>query len=194
VDDGHGRAAGLEVENTTLVAAGSETKARGTNTFRVIPGDTVVFAIGDCVDAGFGLSTKGTAFVKNPSPRFPVGGLCYEAYDPAAGAPVEGVFFAGWAREASTGLVGAARKDGIQGAEAVLRYLHTLPPAADVPAAAQRLQERVLRLPKPVVTKDAWQRLEAVEQAEAQRLGLPNFKFGSNEEMLEAMGLVGEPR
>ncbi|MCC6189440.1 MAG: FAD-dependent oxidoreductase [Anaerolineales bacterium] len=187
VDDGHGGVAGLQVEDTTLVAANGDTKARGTGAYRVIPADTVVFAIGDRVDEGFGLPVKWNAFVKHPEPCFPVGGLCYEVYDPAAGAPVPSVFVAGWSREASTGLVGAARKDGTSGAQAVLQYLRTLPtaPGADLEA----LRARLAGLPGPVVTKADWQRLEAAEAAEAQRLGLAEFKYSTNAEMLAAMGL-----
>src|SRR5690606_24688248 len=120
VDDGTGRAAGLEVEDTTLVLSGDDTKARGMGTYRVIPGDTVVFAIGDKVDETFGLPVKWNSFVKCPEPRYPMAGNSYEAFDPERECVIEDVFMAGWAREASTGLVGAARKDGTNGAQAVL--------------------------------------------------------------------------
>jgi ferredoxin--NADP+ reductase len=185
--DGHGGVSGLEVEDTTLVAANGDTKARGMGTFRVIPADTVVFAIGDRVDEGVGLPVKWNAFVKHPEPRFPVAGLSYEAYDPQAGGPVDGVFVAGWSREASTGLVGAARKDGTSGAQAVLQYLQTLTPLQG--ARLEALQARLSGLARPVVTKADWQRLEKAEAAEAQRLGLAEFKYASNAEMLAAMGL-----
>ncbi len=188
VDDGAGRVAGLQVENTTLAAAGADTKARGLGTYRVIPGDTVVFAIGDRVDEGVGLPVKWNAFVKNPQARFPVGGLCYEAYDPAAQQVIPDVFMAGWAREASTGLVGAARKDGINGAQAVLQYLAGLPPLGAT--HLDQLRQKLASLPQPVVTKADWQRLEAAEKAEADRRGLSEFKYGTNPEMLAAIGLT----
>jgi hypothetical protein len=44
-------------------------------------------------------------------------------------------------------------------------------------------------LSKPIVTKENIQTLEAVEAAEAQKRGLDEFKFATNEEMLQAMGL-----
>jgi ferredoxin--NADP+ reductase len=188
VDDGAGGVAGLEVEETMLVGEASNPKAKGTGTLRVIPADTVVFAIGDKVDERFGLPVKWNAFVKHPEPRFPVAGLSYEAFDPETNAPVEGVFVAGWSREASTGLVGAARKDGTNGAEAVRQYLETLPPLKD--AGLDALRQKLAALPKPVVTKADWQRLEAAEDAEAKKLSLPEFKFATDEEMLGAMGLV----
>jgi ferredoxin--NADP+ reductase len=188
--DGQGRVAGLQVEDTTLLASQGDTKARGLGTFRVIAGDTVVFAIGDRVDDSFGLPVQWNAFVKNPEPRFPVGGLSYEAYDPAVGQPIADVFVAGWSREASTGLVGAARKDGTNGAQAVMEYLRSGPTVGETHLAA--LRQKIERLPKPAVTKEDWQRLEAAEQAQARERGLTEFKYDSNNAMLAAMGF-GEP-
>lgn len=191
VGDEQGRAAGLEVEDTTLLAAGGDTKARGLGTFRVIPADTVVFAIGDRVDESFGLPVRSNSFVKNPQPSFPMAGLSYETFDPVANLPVPGLFMAGWSREASTGLVGTARKDGINGAQAVLQYLAQLPPLAEADLAG--LHDKLRQLPKPVVSKEDWVRLEAVEREEAARRGLLEFKFGTNAEMLGALGRVTAP-
>jgi ferredoxin--NADP+ reductase len=191
VGDDQGRVAGLEVEDTTLVAAEGDTKARGLGTFRVIPADTVVFAIGDRVDETVGLPVRANSFVKNTQPSFPVAGLSYEAFDPAANQAVPGLFMAGWAREASTGLVGAARKDGTNGAQAVLGYLAQLPPLAG--ADVDGLHQKLRQLCKPAVSKDDWARLESVEHAEAARRGLPEFKYGTNAEMLAAMGLATVP-
>lgn len=184
--DAQGGVAGLEVEDNTLVLKGDDTKSKGLGVKRVVDVDTVVFAIGDTVDESFGLPVKWGAFIKNSEPRFPVDGISYEAFDAEANRPLDGVFVAGWSREASTGLVGAARKDGTNGAKAVMQYLQTLAPAAsgDVPAA---VAERLARLDKPIITKSDWQCLEEAEHAEAARRGVEFFKFASNEEMLAAM-------
>jgi len=180
--------AGLEVEDTSLSLSGAETKARGLGTFRVIPADTVVFAIGDRVDESFGLPVRSNSFVKNPAPRFPMAGLSYECFDPDTNQLVPDVFVAGWSREASTGLVGAARKDGTNGAQAVLQYLQTLPTLSAIQLDA--LRARLSALSKPVVTRPDWERLETVEHAEAAKRGLAEFKFTTNADMLQAMGLV----
>ncbi len=82
--------------------------------------NTVIFAIGDKVDEAFGLPTEWNEYVKNENPLYPVDGISYEAFDPQAGKPIEGVFVGGWSRKASDGLVGYARKDGIHAAKAVL--------------------------------------------------------------------------
>jgi ferredoxin--NADP+ reductase len=188
IGDAHGHVAGLEVEDSTLVASNGDTKAKGLGVKRVIDVDTVVFAIGDRVDDSFGLPVKWNSFVKNPEPRFPVEGVSYEAYDPDANRPLDGVFVAGWSREASTGLVGTARKDGVNGAKAVAQYLQTLPPVYN--GTLEALADKLAHLGKPVVAKSDWQRLEEVERTEAQQRGLEAFKFGADEEMLAAMQLV----
>lgn len=192
VDDGAGRVGGLEVEDMKLVPRNGDTSARGLGTRRVLDVDTVVFCIGDRVDEGFGLPVEWNEFVKHPAPRYPVEGVSYEAYDPAGATPLEGVFMAGWARKASDGLVGVARKDGTLGADAVLRYLDTLPrlDPAQIRRREEQLIQRLAQAPQPVVRKADWQRLEQAEQAEAARQGMEAFKYGANEEMLAAMGMA----
>jgi hypothetical protein len=50
--------------------------------------------------------------------------------------------------------------------------------------------EKIKSLNKPIVTKEDIKKLEAVEIAEAQKRGVEEFKFDSNEDMLQAMGLT----
>jgi ferredoxin--NADP+ reductase len=188
--DESGHVAALEVEETTLALKDGDTKARGTGVKRQIAVDTVVFCIGDRVDETFGLPVKWNEFVKNPAPRFPIDGVSYEAFDPETGQPVEGVFVAGWSREASSGLVGVARKDGENGARVVLQHLQGQPPAADPQSVVERLKAALRDLPKPVVVKEDIQRLEDAERAQAEQLMLEEFKFSTNEEMLAAMDLT----
>lgn len=190
IADANGNVSGLEVEDTKLVAANGDTKAKGLGTRRVIPADTVIFCIGDRVDETFGLPTEWNEYVKNPAPRYPMEGNSYEAFDPAAGAPIADVFVAGWARKASDGLVGVARKDGTLGAQAVLAYLTTQPAQDTVELAGQvaAVEARLGQLGKRVVVHEDLAVLTAAEQAEAQRLGLEDFKFASNEDMLALIG------
>jgi ferredoxin--NADP+ reductase len=191
--DEKGRVKGLEVEETTIQFRedGESTKAISLGTSRVIECDTVVFSIGDRVDKSFGLPLdKWGEFAKNPKPRFPVADLSYEAYDPETGQPLADVFLAGWAREASSGLVGAARKDGENGAKVLLQYLETsgAPDVVENPIA--ELEACLNALPKPVIHKAHWFALEQIEQQKAEKEGLENFKFATNEEMFRAIGLL----
>jgi ferredoxin--NADP+ reductase len=149
--------------------------------------DTVVFCIGDKVEDEFGLPVRWNEFVKNPEPRYPVQDNSYEAYDPQLDKPIKGVFVAGWSREASSGLVGVARKDGESGAQAVLQYFADQPPITGMDKYLAEFRQRLASLDKHVVSKSEWQQLEAQEEAEARRRGLDEFKFGTNEEMLAAI-------
>jgi ferredoxin--NADP+ reductase len=149
--------------------------------------ETVIFAIGDKVDETFGLPVEWNEFVKNEKPAFPVEGLSYEAFDPQAGKLIEGIFVGGWARKASDGLVGYARKDGINASKAVWGYLQTKQPDN---SALDAITAKIIGLRKPAVSKADIQRLEAIEAEEAQKRGWEEFKFSTNEDMLRAMGLT----
>ncbi len=176
----NGKLTKLEVEDNTLSLKDNEVKARGTGNKRTIDVETVIFAIGDKVDESFGLPTEWNEFIKNPNPKFPMDGLSYES-------SIEGVFVGGWSRKASEGLVGYARKDGTNAAKVVLQYLQTKQPANTNP---ETVTAKMKELNKPFITKDDIKRLEAVEAEEAKKRGLEEFKFASNEEMLQAMGLI----
>ena len=187
LSDESGQVCGLEVDDTELVPRNGDTKAQRLGTKRVLDVDTVVFCIGDRVDEAFGLPVQWNEYVKNPDPKFPVGGCSYEAYDPEVDKSVEGVFFAGWSREASSGLVGVARKDGGCGANALLQYLQTKSPQADAEKIIEELEVVLEKNFSSVVSKEDVQRLEAVEKAKAQALGLEEHKMKTNEEMLAAI-------
>jgi ferredoxin/flavodoxin---NADP+ reductase len=179
---------GLEAEDNILVKTNGDTKAKGTGHKRVIPVETVIFAIGDKVDTTFGLPTSSYEFAKNPEPRFPIDGNSYEAYDPETRSVLEDVFVAGWSRQASTGLVGVARKDGTNGSKAVLQYLQTLQPIEVDPAP---LETKLKSLAKPVVTATDVKNLRELEGDEAKKRGAESYKFGTNEEMLSKIMSVG---
>ena len=185
--DEHDNVIGLEVEDTTLVADGSDTKARGLGTHRVLDVEAVIFCIGDRVDENFGLPVSRNEFVKNPDPSYPVDGLSYEAYDPGAAAPIPGVFVAGWSREASSGLVGVARKDGENGAQALLKYLKGLDQHHQAGSVMDDLQGRLQATGERLVVKDDLWILDAIEKIEAKRRGLDYYKLRTNEEMLAAL-------
>jgi ferredoxin--NADP+ reductase len=179
---------GLKIEENTLFSVDGTVKARGLGTTRTIEADTVVFAIGDTVDRDFCVPTYNDAYVVVPQPRFPVGGISFEAYDPDAQKPLDRVFLGGWARQASTGLVGVARRDGENAAEAMLQYLHTQSPMPDLDNVVGKFEQRLIETHERVVDKGHLEKLEAAEQAEAQKLGREDFKFATNDEMLTAMG------
>ena len=171
----------VNVEENLLVRKDDVTKPRGTGEILPIEAETIIFAIGDKVDEDFGLPTEWSEFLKNESPRFPQDGKTYET------AFARDIFVAGWSRKASDGLVGYARKDGVNGAHAVLNHLEELPKISSVDGA---VEEKLASLNKPIVTNDAALHLYDAEAAEAEKRGVEEFKFDENSEMLEAIGLA----
>lgn len=191
VSDTDGNVSGLKVEHTTLsTRPDGGTSAEGLGTTEVIPVDTVIFCIGDRVSSSFGLPlNRWNEYAKNPEPRFPEDGISYEAYDEVNLQPINDVFLVGWAREASSGLVGRARKDGEKGAEAMLQYLRTLPQEEDPQQALMNLETYLKHVPGPVVYKSDFFKLVEIEEQIAEQRGLEMFKFDTNEEMFQAIGL-----
>ncbi|HEX6269631.1 MAG TPA: FAD-dependent oxidoreductase [Anaerolineales bacterium] len=179
IGDAEGKLTQVELEDNILVKTNGDTKAKGIGNRRCLDVETVIFAIGDKVDDTFGLPVEWNEFVKNPNPRFPIDGISYEA-------TAEDVFVGGWSRQASTGLVGYARKDGTNASKAVWQYLETKQP---IEPSLKAVSEKIRSLNKPVVLKEDIRKLEAVELAEAQKLGIEEFKYNNNDEMLQAMGL-----
>ncbi len=102
---------------------------------------------------------------------------------------IQDLFVAGWAREASTGLVGVARRDGINGATATLRYLESLP-GVNGDGAREALAQRMHLAGVTLIGKPDLERLEAIEREQAARLGVDDFKFASNKEMLAVLEKV----
>jgi len=180
IGDENGYLKQVELEDNILVEVNGDTKAKGTGNKRLLNVETVIFAIGDKVDDSFGLPVEWNEFIKNQSPRFPIDGISYES-------PVEDVFVGGWSRQASTGLVGYARKDGTNASKAVWQYLQTKQP---LEPNLKAVAEKIKSLNKPIITKDEVKKLEAVELVEAQKRGMEEFKFDTNDEMLQAIGLT----
>ncbi len=185
VGDAQGRVKAVIFEENTLRLSEGRVVSRGTGRFETIPADTVVFSIGSRVAADFGLPVSHGNFATSPDPRFPVDGISYEVYNPELCAACEDVFVSGWARRASAGIVGLARRDAERGARAVLQYLETLSPRSvpDVGKVFSRLPD----VGRTLVDLEQVHRLEAAEEKIAAERGLPFFKFSSNAEMLRVM-------
>ncbi len=186
--DEKGRVRALRVEKNRLVKRGAVIREQATGEFEEIPLDTVVFAIGDRVDEKLGLPYKDGIFLTDPKsdPLNPEHSL-FRVYDPKQGAVIPGRYVIGWARKASEGLVGKARQDAEKGAAVVLHDLEKVPklPTEEIETRINQLQDRLRTAASPAIPYEKIQTLEQVEQAEAKKRGLEEFKFSSNEEMLQ---------
>jgi len=188
--NGQNQVIGLEAEDTKLELRGADPAAVGLKTCYTIPCDSVVFAVGDRVDEAVGLPYKNGVFVTNPNrtQNDPDDSL-FQAYDEATGEVIPGVFLCGWARKASEGLVGVAKRDGEWCSEVVLRYLADKSPLAaeEISYKLTRLEALVKSLQPDVVRVDDLLALSEMEQEEGQRRDIEEFKFPTNDEMLAAI-------
>lgn len=184
--DANNRVRGLEMEDNRLDPKGEDTVAVGLKQYYEFPCDSVVFAVGDKVDETVGLPYKGGMFVTNPnkSGNDPDDSL-FQAYDEKAGKVIEGVFLAGWARKASEGLVGVAKRDGDWCAEVVERYLASKNSSAQVSDVLNRLHTVLKGRKSHLVDVKGLRALEAAEKAHTGTSDcIGEFKYASNQEMV----------
>ena len=187
--DEHNRVRGLEMEDNKLDPKGEDTVAVGLKQYYEFPCDSVVFAVGDKVDETVGLPYKSGLFVTNPNKtgNDPDDAL-FQAYDETTGKIVEGVFLAGWARKASEGLVGIAKRDGDWCAEVVTKYLSTKTSSnhPDIKSVLGKLVSILTAHKSHPVDLAGLRTLEASEKSHwSEKECIGEFKFTSNQEMLK---------
>lgn len=188
VDD-HNRVRGLEMEDNKLDQKGEDTVAVGLKKYYDFPCDAVIFAVGDKVDETVGLPYKGGLFITNPNKtgNDPDDSL-FQAYDEASGKIMDGVFLAGWARKASEGLVGIAKRDGDWCAEVVRRYLATKSPGGH--AGAKIVLDKLASILKAhkshPVDLEGLRILDSNEKTHwSEKECIGEFKYTSNQEMID---------
>lgn len=182
----HNRVRGLEMEENKLEPKGEDTAAVGLKQFYEFPCDSVVFAVGDKVDDTVGLPYKGGTFLTNPNKtgNDPDDAL-FQAYDETSGKILEGLFLAGWARKASEGLVGVAKRDGDWCAEVVTRYLEAKAAGSPVSAVLDKLQALLKERKSRPVDITGLRALQAAEKAHKDMTDcIGEFKYVTNQEML----------
>ena len=185
-----GRVAALEAEENEMILQDGKTVAKGTGKTRRIEVDSVIYAIGDQVDASLGLPFSRGAFVTNPEklPGDP-NPAAYQPYDPQTRQPLDGIFVAGWSRNASVGLVGVAKQDAERGMKVVNEYLKSRPglSSGDMEEKIEALIELLKKKGATVVTKEDVELLEGAEQEEARARKTWDFKYISDAKMLEVI-------
>ena len=103
----------------------------------------------------------------------------------AEGAPVPGLYAAGWIKRGPSGVIGTNKPDSV---ETVRKLLEDLPglPGCETPDTAplrELLAERDVR----VVSYADWQRIDAAETARGKPRGKPREKFTTVAEMLAVL-------
>ena len=179
-----GRIAHLRIRENILLLDGESTRPKATDKEILLDVDTLIFAIGDLADPGLGLPYNKNSYVTNVDPADP-DRSAYEVFDPENGKVLEGVFVVGWARKASEGLVGKARFDSERGIDHVLKYIEKAEKNPSQPTV-EILNELRAKGLEPVTTEDVIHLIQ-IEATQAQSLGLQEFKFSTNEEMMRAI-------
>ena len=194
--DAQNRVRALELEETKLEPKGADFSAVGLKQYAEFPCDSVVFAVGDKVDETVGLPYKNGIFVTNPNKtnNEPDDAL-FQAYDEASGKVVEGIFLTGWARKASEGLVGIAKRDGEWCAEVLTRYLESKPmrEASAVKGILQKLDGLLRQRQVRAIDVESLRALERAEREQGAASDcIGEFKWPSNEEMLQRIDRLRE--
>ena len=160
------------------------TQAKATDRTAALDVDTLIFAIGDKHDPAVGLPMGPDGYATKPGPES-LKEPAYEAWDPAVNELLHGIFVVGWARLASTGLVGIARHDGEEGAKKVLEYLQDKPDSSEL--SAEDLVAALQAKGATPVTKQDLEILGRVEEQEARQRNLSSFKYSDDDTMLQAI-------
>ena len=171
-------------ENDLVLREDGSTKAVATKERAIIEADTLVFAIGDKQDPNIGLPMGPHGYAVEPGPESDEKPH-FQVWNPETNQPLAGRFVVGWARRASTGLVGIARHDGEVGADEAIEFLKNAPESNTMSAGEilTRLQKKGMR----PVTKDDLAVLARVEEREAAARKVSAFKFADNEAMFKAI-------
>lgn len=186
--DANGSACGVKLEHNSLQRNEEAVVARGTGEISQMDVDTVIFAIGDSVNDDLELPMRQNQISNAVHPRFLVEGITFEVGNPVTGDPLPGIFYAGWSRNPSTGLAGIARRDGVFAATAIGELLASKDNNSSI--SADELRQRLDALHINYVTNEKLKLLEADEKQQAEKLGLEEFKYSTNEEMLKVMALA----
>lgn len=144
-----------------------------------IPAQSLVFCVGDAIDSEVGLSLN------------QCGGYALEEQDDGTFYSLEGRpgwFAAGWARVASDGLVGKARKDAHIAAEHLLSWLeHRKEGISSAESMLARVDALLSSKGNSVVDWASFEEIRTVEKRIAEEKQLDDFRFSTQEELLNSL-------
>jgi ferredoxin--NADP+ reductase len=178
-DDGAGRVRGVRVARNRLEATpDGSLRAVPTGDQEDIPAGLVFRSVGyrGVAIAGLPFDERGGT-VPNRGGR---------VVDPGTGAPLAGLYVAGWIKRGPSGVIGTNKPDAAATADAMLADLAARGGGRAVPAA--QVRERVRALQRECVDWADWLRLQASEVERGREQGRPRVKCVSMEEMRAALG------
>ena len=177
--DEAGKVRGLRIVRNRLVDDGSgRLQARATDESEVLPVGLVFRSVGY-----HGVQLEGLPFDARrgivPNERGRVLG--------EGGAPLPGLYVAGWIKRGPSGVIGTNKPDALETVVAMLEDLaRGALPSPDEPDSA-RVESFVRERQPAVVTYSDWQLIDKLETARGEPGGRPRVKFTSTQEMLAAL-------
>ena len=105
----------------------------------------------------------------------------------ADGAPLRGVYCAGWIKRGPSGVIGTNKKDATETVERLIADAAAgrLDHGQDPPAIDDLLSERGI----PVVTQAGWEAIDTAEKSAGEPHGRPRIKLAEWDALLDAAGL-----
>jgi ferredoxin--NADP+ reductase len=104
----------------------------------------------------------------------------------AEGAPLRGVYCAGWIKRGPSGVIGTNKKDAAETVEALLEDARAGKLARDEEAAAESVDALLDERGLECVSYAGWEAIDAAERAAGEPLGRPRVKVCSWDELLAA--------
>ena len=173
---GEQRVEALEIVRNRLEAdATGRIRAVATEERETIPCGTVFRSVGY-----HGVALPGTSFDEASGTMPNVAGRVLDG----RGAPLAGVYCAGWIKRGPTGVIGTNKKDGTETADHLLEDARSgrLPGASADGSIDDLLAERGV----DVVSYAGWEAIDSVEKARGEAQGRPRVKLSSWGELLDA--------
>ena len=173
---GEQRVEALEIVRNRLEAdATGRIRAVATEERETIPCGIVFRSVGY-----HGVALPGTSFDEASGTMPNVAGRVLDG----RGAPLAGVYCAGWIKRGPTGVIGTNKKDGTETADHLLEDARSgrLPGASADGSIDDLLAERGV----DVVSYAGWEAIDSVEKARGEAQGRPRVKLSSWGELLDA--------
>jgi ferredoxin--NADP+ reductase len=173
-----GRVAGVRFVRNVLCPGGdSELKARATDTFEELPAGLVFRSVGYR-----GVPLPGLPFRDDMGTIPAAAGRVLAA---PGGAPLRGVYVAGWIKRGPSGVIGTNKPDA---AETVASMLEDVARGAVSAASARSIESLLAERRVRPVSFDEWLRIDAAEIARGAPLGRPRVKFTDRQSLLSSLG------
>jgi ferredoxin--NADP+ reductase len=173
---GEGRVEAIEVVRNRLEAdAGGRIRAVATDEREVIPCGIVFRSVGY-----HGVPLPGTPFDTSRGTMPNVGGRVLDG----GGAPIPGVYCAGWIKRGPTGVIGTNKKDATETVDLLLEDARA--GALPGPAADGTIDDLLAERAVEVVTHEGWEAIDALERGRGEEQGRPRVKLCTWDELLAA--------